>query len=287
MARRAFTLLELLIVLAILAVLLALLLPAVQKVRGAAARLKSANNLRQLSLGTQNFVSAFDGRLPSVYAGPTSALPYVPLIDAVLHYVDPLYVADWNDDFTNRVYQNASDPSYVLHIPTGNCNYAGNALALTDTARLPAAIGDGTSNTILWAERYARCGIRGFRSYDRKGFAGLFAPGTPREYIAYDVTRRPSFADQPCGDVYPVVQGFPPVAVPQMSIFAPKYTSRTFQVRPALEDCDPTVPNSPHAEGLTVALVDGSIRLLTARTHESTFWALVTPDGGEVIAGEW
>lgn len=286
MARRAFTLLELLIVLAILAVLLALLLPAVQKVRGAAARLKSANNLRQLSLGTQNFVSAFDGRLPSVPAGPNSALPLVPLIDAVLYYIDPLYVADSQDEFANRVYQNASDPSYTRHLPSGNCNYVGNAQTLTDSARLPASLPDGTSNTILWTEQYARCGILGVRSYMRRGALEVHS-SAPRGELVYDSARRASFADPASGDVYPVVQGFPPVAVPQMSIFAPKYTSRTFQVRPALDDCDPTVPNSPHAEGLTVALADGSIRLLTARTHESTFWALVTPDGGEVIAGEW
>ena len=313
--RRGFTLIELLVVIAIIAVLIGLLLPAVQMVREAANRIKCSNNLKQLGLAAHNFHDVNGHFPPGIgYYPPVGGafgshhfhlLPYVEQDNLYRSALGPVSFPPPVGTITvyypgnNNVYSQPvpiflcpSDPSVdsggvvmVDGVPFGALSYAGNAMIFGHNnppgpqgkTRI-ADITDGLSNTILHAEKYAHC-TNTFMvpAFQDGGTAWAYCTAAAFPWQPPPMTL-PGKAFQPGFAIAGLAARGAPNAVGPGSLF---------QVQPTEGTCDPTRASTPHPGGILVGLADGSVRTLAPSMSGETWWAAVTPRGGEVLGSDW
>jgi prepilin-type N-terminal cleavage/methylation domain-containing protein/prepilin-type processing-associated H-X9-DG protein len=313
---RGFTLIELLVVIAIIAILIGLLVPAVQKVREAAARIQCANNLKQMSLATVNAADQHDSVLPpglGLYPVAIGVdqngeggllfhiLPYIEQDNLYRLSFTPINVPTANGpngDYRNR------DPNWVTYhttfsqwnsnvqnakIKTYTCPadytaysntwansqtsyaYNGNVFGIAyqwnwgqGSMRFPAGITDGSSNTIFFTEKLVRC-------YGSTNWA-------PDSGFNYYPDWGPAIAS--------VESGSQPIGPLSKFVVRPKMGC-SFSNQGAGACCDGNVAASPHSGGINVGLGDGSVRFINGAVSGTTWWAALTPAGGEVLGTDW
>jgi prepilin-type N-terminal cleavage/methylation domain-containing protein/prepilin-type processing-associated H-X9-DG protein len=295
--RRAFTLIELLVVIAIIAVLIGLLLPAVQKVREAAARMGCQNNMKQLALAAHNYESA-NGGFPPVYLSGnqpgwvTAVLPYFEQDNLARLWpggLDP-NGTNWQSPALTPVVSTVLKVQVCPSSPVG-----GKVLGPSDGFAFTAATADYAATASFNSTLYAQLYSPGAADTTAPMQVGVKAPilgvtdGTSNTLLIVEMSGRPYWylpsKQRSTGTASnPRTYGFGFWAHNN----AHNISTFTADGSAAGIACAVNCSNqfgvySFHTGGANAALADGSIRSLSSSISPATLAALVTRAGGEVV----
>jgi len=295
--RRAFTLIELLVVIAIIAILIGLLLPAVQKIREAANRMKCSNNLKQLGLGFQNYHATMD-HFPAGYVSGPQALnaegtgPGWGWGALLLPYLEQDNLGK-QINYNLDIRHGSNAAARVQRLSVFRCPSdspkGGDTFAVVDA-------GGGTLTTVAFGNYVGVGGTEEVTATPDTGNGVLYRNSRVRVGDILDGSSNTIFAGERHSGKSPMTTWVGAVtgsSNPPLIVGYDDEGPPTLILTNTGEAADGRVPNNPldhvedtssrHPGGVMFLYGDGSVRFLRHTLNPTTWEALGTRAGGEVL----